>query len=192
MPWDAKILYKRKWGIHKDFWTTKLYIINSHFLAEPNPLAVAPTSCSKSHLLICSGVKKHRMSTGSDIVAETSSNSGTFKKGSTRIAPPPLVQIDEDITTLDTLKPASSPSYKSSPTWIVCSVRIQPTAVHSNDDISLIYNVQIMCSWMRWKPEDETLLFVQVINSRPQGFVKNTRRQYNFFSVSRRTLGVVE
>lgn len=45
---------------------------------------------------------------------------------------------DEDITTLDTHEPASSPSYNSSPTWTASLVRIQPTALHRNDDISLI------------------------------------------------------
>jgi len=39
---------------------------------------------------------------------------------------------------LDTRKPASSPSYKSSPTRTASSVRIQPTALHQNGDISFI------------------------------------------------------
>jgi len=50
----------------------------------------------------------------------------------------PTTPSDEDITMLGTLMPASSPNYKSSPTWTVCSVRIQQIALHSNDDISLI------------------------------------------------------
>ena len=46
---------------------------------------------------------------------------------------------DEDITMLDTLKPVSSPSYKSSATWTSRLVRIQPTTLHSNGYISLIW-----------------------------------------------------
>ena len=45
---------------------------------------------------------------------------------------------DDDITMLETFKPASSPSYKSSPTWTARSVRIQLTALHSNSVISPI------------------------------------------------------
>ena len=45
---------------------------------------------------------------------------------------------DEDITTLDMHEPASSASFKSSPTWTTSSVRIQPTCLHQNGDISLI------------------------------------------------------
>jgi len=45
---------------------------------------------------------------------------------------------DEEITMLDTLKPASSTSYKSPAIWTAHSVRIQLTALYSNGDISLI------------------------------------------------------
>jgi hypothetical protein len=45
---------------------------------------------------------------------------------------------DENITMLDMHEPASLPSYKSSPTWTASSVRIQPTTLHQNGDISLI------------------------------------------------------
>jgi hypothetical protein len=46
--------------------------------------------------------------------------------------------IDKDITMPDMHEPVSSPSYKSSPTWTASSVRIQPTTLHENRDISLI------------------------------------------------------
>jgi hypothetical protein len=42
---------------------------------------------------------------------------------------------DEDITMLDMHEPASSPSFKSSPTWTASSVRIQPTCLHQNSNI---------------------------------------------------------
>jgi hypothetical protein len=49
-----------------------------------------------------------------------------------------MVKSDEDITTLDMHELALSPSYKSSPTQTASSVRIQPTTLHQNSDISLI------------------------------------------------------
>ena len=45
---------------------------------------------------------------------------------------------DEDIATLDMHEPASSPSYKSTPTRFSRSSRIQPTPLHGFGDISLI------------------------------------------------------
>jgi len=45
---------------------------------------------------------------------------------------------DEDITTLDMHEPASSLSYKSTPTLFSRSSRIQPTPLHGFGDISLI------------------------------------------------------
>ena len=69
---------------------------------------------------------------------------------------------DEDITMLDTFMPWSSPSYKSSPTQLLCSSRIQPTSLHGFGDISLI-GVQMRWSWMRWIDEDEMLLLVLVL-----------------------------
>jgi hypothetical protein len=45
---------------------------------------------------------------------------------------------DEDITMLDTCTLRPSPRYKSSPTQLPRSVRIQPTPLHYFDDISLI------------------------------------------------------
>ena len=45
---------------------------------------------------------------------------------------------DEDITTLDIQEPASSPSYKSTPTRFSRSSRIQPTPLRGFGDISLI------------------------------------------------------
>ena len=45
---------------------------------------------------------------------------------------------DEDIAMLDMHEPASSPSYKSTPTRFSCSSRIQPTPLHGFGDISLI------------------------------------------------------
>ena len=45
---------------------------------------------------------------------------------------------DEDIDTLDMHEPASSPSYKSTPTRFSRSSRIQPTPLHGFGDISLI------------------------------------------------------
>ena len=45
---------------------------------------------------------------------------------------------DEDIAMLDMHEPASSPSYKLTPTRFSRSSRIQPTPLHGFGDISLI------------------------------------------------------
>ena len=45
---------------------------------------------------------------------------------------------EEDIAMLDMHEPASSLSYKSTPTQSSCSSRIQPTPLHGFGDISLI------------------------------------------------------
>jgi hypothetical protein len=47
-----------------------------------------------------------------------------------RMTPIQEGEDDKDITMLDMHEPASSPSYKSSPTWTASSVRFQPTTLH--------------------------------------------------------------
>jgi hypothetical protein len=55
-----------------------------------------------------------------------------------RMTPIQEREDDEDITTLDTHTPRPSPRYKSSPTQLPRSVRIQPTPLHCFGDTSLI------------------------------------------------------
>ena len=55
-----------------------------------------------------------------------------------RMTPIQEGEDDDDITMLDTHKPALSPSYKSLPIWTVRSVRIQQTTLDKIGHISLI------------------------------------------------------
>ena len=55
-----------------------------------------------------------------------------------RMTPIQEGEDDEDIAMLDMHEPASSPSYKSTPTQSSRSSRIHPTSLHGFGDISLI------------------------------------------------------